>query len=161
MNPLHKIRWALGLFIVGLVLSGITAFPLQRELEWFTQFLGVEAARDATTSFEQWIVTVRDGLTETYAKYPWMGYGTDWLAFAHLVIALFFIAPWKDPVRNVAAIRAGVAACILVIPLALICGEVRQIPFGWRLIDCSFGIIGLLPLLYVLKLVKHVEKPLE
>jgi hypothetical protein len=158
MNTLQKIRWALGLFIAGLVLSGITAFPLRSELGWLTKVRGAESAADAVTGFDRWIAIVRHGLSDTYAKYPWMGYGTDWLAFAHLIIALFFIAPWKDPLRNIAAIRAGIAACILVIPLALICGEIRQIPFGWRLIDCSFGILGVLPLLYALNLAKRMEQ---
>ncbi len=30
----------------------------------------------------------------------------------------------------------------LVLPLALICGPIRNIPFFWQLIDCSFGIVG-------------------
>ena len=37
-------------------------------------------------------------------------------------------------------------ACILVIPWALIFGPVRGIPFFWRLIDCSFGVVGIIPL---------------
>ncbi|MFT4637937.1 MAG: hypothetical protein ACI8T1_001253 [Verrucomicrobiales bacterium] len=56
----------------------------------------------------------------TYEAYPFMGYGTDWLAFGHLVIALFFIPVWKNPVRNIANLRAGIAACILVWPTAMI-----------------------------------------
>ncbi|MFT4549286.1 MAG: hypothetical protein ACI9MB_003260 [Verrucomicrobiales bacterium] len=35
--------------------------------------------------------------------------------------------------------------------MALICGEIRGIPFGWRLIDCSFGILCLLPLGYAIR----------
>jgi hypothetical protein len=158
MRPeLTKIRCALGIFIGALVLSGITAFPLQHELEWLSRIPVVPA-------FDEWIVTVRDGLKDTYLKYPWVGYGTDWLAFAHLIIGLFFIAPFKDPIRNIAALRAGVAACILVIPLAVICGPLRQIPWGWRLIDCSFGIFGVIPLLYALKLTSRLlnteERPI-
>jgi len=148
-STLRKIRWALGLFIAGMVLSGVTAFPLQLELTWLAQIRA-----DGNTGFDRWILTVRDGLTDTYAKYPWMGYGTDWLAFAHLVIALFFIGPFVDPVKNVWVIRAGLAACTLVPVLALICGPLREIPFGWRLIDCSFGVFGAIPLLYALKLTK-------
>ncbi len=151
-STLSRIRWALAIFIAGLVLSGVTAFPLQQELEWLTR---VRVETDS--GFDRWIVVVRDGLKETYAKHPWMGYGTDWLAFAHLIIALFFIAPWKDPIRNVGALHAGVAACVLVIPLALICGAVREIPFGWRLIDCSFGVLGLTPLLYALHLTRQLK----
>jgi hypothetical protein len=89
---------------------------------------------------------------------PWIDYGTDWLAFAHLIIAVFFVGPLLDPVRNVWVLRAGVIACIAVVPLALICGAVRQIPFGWRLIDCSFGVFGIVPLLYCLRLIRKLER---
>ncbi|HSH39366.1 MAG TPA: hypothetical protein VK993_11325 [Chthoniobacterales bacterium] len=66
-----------------------------------------------------------------------MQYGTDWLAFGHIVIAIFFAGPLIDPVRNLWVIRAGQIACVLVIPLALVCGDIRGIPLWWRAIDCS------------------------
>ena len=28
-------------------------------------------------------------------------------------------------------------------------GTIRQIPFYWRVIDCSFGVLGIIPLLLV------------
>jgi len=115
------------------------------------------APADAGSKFDRWILTVRDGLRESYAKYPWLAYGTDWLAFAHLVIAVFFIGAFNDPVRNVWILQAGIVACVLVIPLAVICGAVRQIPAGWRLIDCSFGVLGAVPLLYALRLTRALE----
>ena len=156
---LRRFRVVLGLFIVALIVSGITAFPLQRELDAVAtaRGLGSAAPADAGSSFDQWILTVRDGLRESYARYPWLAYGTDWLAFAHIVIAVFFIGPLVDPARNVWVLRAGMIACVLVIPLALICGALRHIPIGWRLIDCSFGIIGIIPLFYCLRLVTMVE----
>ena len=155
----RKLRWVLAVFMVALVLSGVTAFTLQSELDRFVELRGLDhlTPGQATNGFDGWILKVRDGLRETYAKYPWMAYGTDWLAFAHVVIAVFFIGAWVDPVRNVWVLQAGVVACVLVIPLALICGAVRQIPFGWRLIDCSFGVFGVLPLLYCLRLTKLLE----
>jgi hypothetical protein len=58
-----------------------------------------------------------------------LAYGTDWLAFAHLVIAIAFLGPLKDPVRNIWVVEFGMIACLLVIPLALICGPIRGIPF--------------------------------
>ena len=70
------------------------------------------------------------------------------LAFAHIVLAVFFIGPLVDPVRNVWVLWAGLIACAGVLPLALICGPLRGIPFYWRLIDCSFGVVGALPLVY-------------
>ena len=59
---------------------------------------------------------------------------------------LFFIGPLKDPVRNRWVVTAGMIACLGVIPLALIAGSVREIPFYWRLIDCSFGVFGFIPM---------------
>jgi hypothetical protein len=155
---LTRFRVVLGLFIAGLVLSGLTAFPLDRELEFLTSALGLSGApAQEQTGLSHWILTVRDGLRDTYGKYRWMGYGTDWLAFAHLVLAVFFIGPLIDPVRNVWVLKAGLIACGLVIPVALICGPIRVIPFAWRLIDCSFGVLGAVPLWYCLRLVGRME----
>lgn len=69
-------------------------------------------------------------------------YGTDWLAFAHIIIALFFVPVYLDPVRYRLNITVGIAACVLVFPLAFICGPIRGIPFFHQLIDCSFGLTG-------------------
>lgn len=144
--------------MLGLVASGLTAFPLQHEMEVLAAARGLKHADAAQLQgIDRWVVTARDGLRETYARYPWIGYGTDWLAFAHLVLAIFFVGPYRDPVRNVWVLHAGLIACALVIPLALICGEVRGIPWGWRLLDCSFGIFGALPLWYALKLTRSLE----
>jgi hypothetical protein len=151
---LRRFRIVLGLFIIGLVLSGLTAFPLRIELDWLVSALGLERGSLAPEPGELgwWVLQVRDGLRDTYERYPWIAYGTDWLAFAHLVLAVFFIGPFRDPVRNVWVLQAGLIACVLVLPLALICGPLRHIPFPWRLIDCSFGVFGAIPLLYCLRL---------
>jgi hypothetical protein len=156
---LHRFRWVLGFFIVALILSGITAFPLQRELETVAIIRGLDRVTlsDASSGFDRWILTVRDGLHESYARHPWLAYGTDWLAFAHIAIAVFFIGPFLDPVRNIWVLQAGIIACLLVVPLALICGPLRQIPLGWRLIDCSFGVLGAIPLWYCLRLARELE----
>jgi hypothetical protein len=37
-------------------------------------------------------------------------------------------------------------ACVLVVPFALLVGGLRGIPMFWRLIDCSFGVVGIVPL---------------
>jgi hypothetical protein len=112
---------------------------------------------DGHSGLAFWILRVREGLHVTGEKFPFLAYGTDWLAFAHIVIAIFFIAPFFDPVKNVAAIRAGLVACALVIPLAMICGPIRGIPFYWRLIDCSFGVFGFLPLWFCLTRIRRLE----
>jgi hypothetical protein len=42
--------------------------------------------------------------------------------------------------------RFGLLACALVVPYAFLFGHLRGIPVWWRLIDCSFGVVGALPL---------------
>jgi hypothetical protein len=131
-------------FIAGLVLSGVTAFPLQTELRWLTGVMGASPSTSATEvhGVLACLVTVRDALAATNARYPFLAYGTDWLAFAHLVIAVAFIGPLRDPVRNVWVVVFGLIACASVIPLALIAGALRDIPLYWRAIDCTFGVGG-------------------
>lgn len=140
----RRVRGLLLLFIAGLVVSGLTAFPLVTELRWLTDVLGAGPGTrpDEVDGVLRWLVTVRDALVDTNARYPFLAYGTDWLAFAHLVIAVAFVGPLRDPVRNRWVVTFGLIACAGVIPLALIAGAVRGIPFYWRLIDCAFGIGG-------------------
>jgi hypothetical protein len=104
-----------------------------------------------------WISKVHIGLVETNRAHPFLAYGTDWLAFAHVILAILFIGPLRDPVKNIWVIEFGIIACILVVPTAMICGHIRDIPFFWRLIDSSFGVIGLIPLLIVRKNIKVLE----
>lgn len=158
-RALKRTRWAIGIFVVGMVLSGATAFPLSWEMDTLCHWLGIPA--DATAGSlhgaDAWFARVRDALHDTDAKYPFIAYGTDWLAFAHLVIAIAFVGPWRDPVRNRWVIEWGLICCLGVIPLAMICGPLRGIPFGWRLIDCSFGVLGAIPLLLSLRWIRLME----
>jgi hypothetical protein len=158
-----RIRYCLVLFIIGLVLSGITASPLIWEVTFLEQLLGTSSQMsNVWPGLSNWITEVYQGVSETDARYPFMLYGTDWLAFAHVVIAIAFWGPLRDPVKNVWVIEFGMIACILVIPTVLIFGPIRGIPIFWRALDCSFGVIGLLPLWqarrYVGYLAKHERK---
>lgn len=135
----RSIRLLLIIFIVGLVVSGLTAFPILSQLEVAHRFIQKNSMQN---SFTDWIEFVYTGVNETSIKYPFIAYGTDWLAFAHLVIALVFIGPLRDPIKNIWVIQFGLMACVAVFPLAFIAGEIRGIPLSWRMIDCSFGILG-------------------
>jgi hypothetical protein len=145
---LRRYRFSLGFFIAGLILSGITALPLQSELSILSKVVRTPA------HLRDWIVYVDLGLRETYSRFPFFGYATDWLAFGHFVIAAFFILPFVDPARYRGVLQIGLCACAGVIVLALVCGPIRGIPFSWTLIDCSFGIVGAIPLLYCLHLTR-------
>jgi len=147
----RRIRFWLVLFIIGLALSGLTAFPLEWEVGLLHRWMAGPGA------LAGWIERVYEGLRVSYGLYPFLAYGTDWLAFAHLVIAVAFIGPVRDPVRNVWVIEFGMIACVLVFPLALIMGAVRGIPLFWQLIDCSFGVAGLCVLWPVRGMVKRLE----
>jgi hypothetical protein len=132
-------------FIVSLVLSGVTAIPLETELNFLTPIAVGASDTDHTVSI-RWIIKVRDALADTNNKYPFLTYGTDWLAFAHFVIAIAFIGPIRNPIKNIWVIEFGMIACALIVPFALVMGSIRGIPIGWRLIDCSFGLFGIIPL---------------
>ncbi|MEU4205200.1 hypothetical protein AB0B79_27765 [Streptomyces sp. NPDC039022] len=155
----RRIRIWLVVFIIGLVLSGLTAFPLSTEIRWADELLRSDASPLAghLPGLVEWIGKAREGLEATDAKYPFLLYGTDWLAFAHLVIAVAFYGPFRDPVRNIWVIDFGMIACAGIIPLALICGPIRGIPFYWQLIDMSFGVFGVIPLLVVRRMIKRLE----
>jgi len=159
-SDLLRYRYSLGLFIFGLVVSGLTAFPLLHELNILSKMLGIENVSQyhSYSGLRYWIAFVNHGLEVTYAQFPFIAYGTDWLAFGHLVIAMFFIKPLLSPQGNVWVLKCGLVACAAVIPLTLIAGEVRGIPMYWRLIDCGFGIFGAIPLLYCLHLVRKMEQ---
>ena len=146
---LLRYRIALGIFIVGLILSGISALPLQWELSLLDRWFGNSG------SVGNFISHVRDGIDKTYAQFPFFGYGTDWLGFGHFVIAAFFILPFVDPIKYRALLYVGMVACAGVIVLALIAGPIRGLPFFWTLIDCGFGIFGAIPLLYCLRITRN------
>jgi hypothetical protein len=69
-----------------------------------------------------------------------------------------FVGPLIEPVRNKWVLVFGVIACLGVFPLALVAGPIRGIPFYWRLIDCSFGILGAIPLFICLRYVRRLEE---
>ncbi len=142
-----RIKAFLWFFVFALVISGLTAFPLEWEVSILQNTIGEGTFMDdAWPSMAYWISFVYQGLSETYRQYPFIAYGTDWLAFAHIVIAVAFLGPIREPIKNVWVIEFGMIACVLVIPLAMIAGAIRGIPFFWRLFDCAFGVFGIIPL---------------
>lgn len=148
-----RIRRILIFFIVALVLSGVTAFPIETQLDILDENIAGFPGH-----FQTWINTVYLAVKSTNDNYPYLSYGTDWLAFAHLVIAIAFFGPLKDPVRNIWVVQFGMIACVMVFPLALIAGPIRGIPFYWQLIDCSFGVFGFAVLYWCYRNILELEK---
>ena len=149
----RRIRTWIVLFIVCLILSGITAFPIETELTFL-----MNHSSGFPNILKIWLEDVYNEVKVTNINFPHLSYGTDWLAFSHIVIATVFIGPLIDPVKNIWVIQFGMIACIMVFPLAMIAGAIREIPFFWRLIDCSFGMIGFIPLYITHKNIRLLEQ---
>lgn len=146
-----NIKQWLYFFMAALFISGLTAMPVKAEINLLYKWT------EDIDFIRPWMEKLYIGINETSAKHPFLFYGYDWLAFAHFVLAILFIGPLKDPVKNKWVIEFGIIACLLIIPFALIAGYARGIPVGWRLLDCSFGVIGVIPLLICLKKINRLE----
>jgi hypothetical protein len=137
-----RIKYFTWLFILGLVLSGLTALPLETEVHELVkytragQYLDADAGVDAP-AWAIWLLRVQAALRDVGENHRFLFYGTDWLAFGHFVIA--------------AAFNWGLIACAAVVPYAVVLGALRGIPWWWRLIDSAFGVVGFVPLWYCRK----------
>jgi hypothetical protein len=150
---MNRIRLMIGTFVLLLILSGVTAFPVYTELKWIIE----HRVFDPQSMLGGWMQQVWQGVQAMHQQYPELFYGYDWLAFAHIVIGMAFIGPFRDPVKNSWIIDWGMLCCVAVIPLALIAGPIRQIPWYHIVIDCSFGIIGIIPLWITKRWIKKLE----
>ena len=144
------IKRLLVFFMVSLFVSGLTAIPLGGELEFLLKVM------PANSTMSYWLRKVLWAWRNVSRQSPFLFYGYDWLAFAHFIVAIFFIGPYKDPVRNIWVIKSGLTACAFIFPMALFAGHFRGIPFGWQLIDCSFGGFGFITLWLCYRKIKHL-----
>jgi hypothetical protein len=135
----HQLKSLILFYMAGIALSGITAFPMVTELnmlnDWFQRNF-------PSTLLADWIVKVEHGVSVTNENFPFIFYGTDWLAFAHIVIAMLFIGVLRDPVRNIWIVEWSMLTSLCVFPLAFIAGPIREIPLLHQVIDSLFGIAG-------------------
>ena len=149
-NPraLASTRMWLALFSLALIASGLTAILARDGLRLLAPAYGQGSLLHSVwPSVSAWLSLVRQAVEETYDRYPFLAYGYDWLAFGHFVISVPFIMAIRDPVRHSWVISYGIAACIAVLPFAIVFGAVRGIPLFWRVVDTLFGLGGLVVLL--------------
>ncbi|OBP17010.1 hypothetical protein A5320_04840 [Rheinheimera sp. SA_1] len=145
-----------------MLFSGVTAIPLEWQLGIANQYLGVDTKfAELQPGLSFWVTRIYTGLSSTYSEYPFIAYGTDWLAFAHIVLAILFIGPLRDPIKNIWVIEFGIICCVLVVPFAMVFGSIREIPIFWRMADCSFGVVGIIPLIIVRNEIKALESSLQ
>ncbi|NNF01663.1 MAG: hypothetical protein HKN22_03185 [Bacteroidia bacterium] len=146
------------IFIIGLFISGLTGIPLEFELELLNEWIGKGTSFESTwPAMSAWISYCYDSIHEIGEKYPFIYYGTDWLSFGHFVIGISLFGVLRDPIRNIWIVEYCMIACVLVVPFALIFGAYRDIPLFWSLIDCSFGVFGIIPLILVRSHIKELE----
>jgi hypothetical protein len=60
-------------------------------------------------------------------------------------------------VRNRWVVTFGLIACATVVPFALLAGALRGIPLFWRLIDCAFGVGGVVLLWPCLRAIDELQ----
>ncbi|MBS1749027.1 MAG: hypothetical protein JST63_03910 [Bacteroidetes bacterium] len=135
----RKIRVALVITMIGLLLNAVSAIPLHTELN-----ILLSIPDSLSQSLREWLTYVNKGITETDKNYPFMRYGFDWLAFAHVLIAIAFIGPLKDPLKNEWVVSWGIIACTLSIVMALVWERLRDIPMWWSIVDALIAIIALI-----------------
>lgn len=149
---LRRLRLWTAFIIAGLVVSGLTAIPIRTQFDLGARWLGPDfSAGGRIPGFvAQWLAT------DQAAPFVW--YGTDWLAFSHVVIAIAFIGAWRDPVRNRWLYQFALIAGALVIPWALVFGALRGIPLWWRAVDSLFGLGAMLPAWACLRWATELER---
>ena len=134
----------LGIVAAGLFISGVTVWPAIIELKTFVSLVwGDKAAADGLHRF---ILLAITGLEDTRKHYPFLLYAGDWLAFAHIMLAILFAGAIRDPVRNKWIVQCGLIMCALVPFLAAICNPIRDLPRWWFFIDFAFAPGAALPL---------------
>ena len=151
----RSIRWWTLFLVFSLFASGLTAIPLRPEVDLLVR---VFAQQNPPTALGGWLREVQQAVDQVSDRWPFLALGTDWLAFGHIVIGLGFLGLLKDPIRNEWLVTWGFIACALVIPWAWMFGWVHGVPWGWRLIDCSFGLGGAVPLLFIRRAIDELKR---
>jgi len=145
----------LAIVALGLFVSGVTVWPAVPELKLAVSVVWGDA--EASGVLHGFVLRAIEGLEAVEDQYPFMLYAHDWLAFAHIVLAILFAGAIRDPVRNVWIVQCGLIACFLVPILAGICIPIRGIPPIWFWIDFAFAPAAGIPLYIALRDIKQAE----
>jgi uncharacterized protein YecE (DUF72 family) len=145
----------LGVVAFGLFVSGVTVWPAVPELKAAVSLIW--GAAEAASVLHGFVLKAVEGLETVTAEYPFMLYAHDWLAFAHIVLAILFAGAMRDPVRNVWIVQCGLIMCALVPVLAGICIPVRGLPLCWFWLDFAFAPAAALPLWLALRDIRRAE----
>jgi chromate transport protein ChrA len=154
----RRLRVLLTLFIVLLLLAALTAWFLIPALSIFQRLVGEGTFIGSSfPSVAHWVTLIQKALVETKEKYPFMFYGTDWVGFAHLVMIIACIGPLRNPIKNIWVLQFSMIGCILMIPMTLITGIARGLPWFWHLFDCVIAATGAILFLMCWRYARQME----
>jgi len=156
MNQLTRAKVMLGIVVFGLLVSGITIWPVAAELKTVVRIVWGQS--EPTGVLHEFILQAIEGIESIQANYSFMLYAHDWLAFAHIVLAILFAGAIRDPVRNVWIVQCGLIMCALIPVLAGICIPIRGLPLRWFWLDFAFAPAAGLPLWIALRDIRRAEK---
>lgn len=145
----------LGIVVFGLLVSGVTVWPAVSELKLAVGLIWGDG--EPSGVLHGFVLKAIEGVESVEAEYPFMLYAHDWLAFAHIVLAILFAGVIRDPARNVWVVQCGLIMCVLVPVLAGICIPIRGLPLRWFWIDFSFAPAAGIPLWIALRDIRRAE----
>jgi hypothetical protein len=143
----------------GLFISGVTVWPALTELKIAVRVFWGDAAPSG--ELHAFVLKVIEALETTNSQYPFMLYAHDWLAFAHVMLAILFAGAAKDPVRNKWIVQCGLIMCASVPVLACVCIPLRNLPSFWFWIDFAFAPGAAVPLIIALLDIRALERQNE
>jgi hypothetical protein len=155
MKSLKRAKYMIGIVAFGLLVSAVTIWPMVKELKLMVRIIGGDSA--ATGHLHGFLLRVIEGIEEVNAAYPFLFYGYDWLAFAHIVLAILFMGAMRDPVRNVWVVQFGLIACALIPILAGISIPLRGLPWWWFWVDFAFAPAAAIPLWVALRDIRNTS----
>lgn len=151
-----RAKLMLAIVSFGLFMSGVTIWPGIWELRLLVDL--VWGAGEPSGALHRFLVETIAALQMLVQDYPFLLYGYDWLAFAHIVLAILFAGAIRDPVRNVWVIQFGLICCVLVPVLAGVFVPIRGLPPIWFLVDFAFAPGAAIPLLIAWHDVAAIER---
>jgi hypothetical protein len=159
MNKLKRAKIMLGIIAFGLFMSGLTVWPAVPELKMAVRMVWGDG--EPTGVLHGFILQAIEGIESVEENYPFMLYAHDWLAFAHIVLAILFAGAIRDPVRNIWIVQCGLIMCALVPVLAGICIPIRGLPLVWFWVDFSFAPAAALPLWIAPRDIRRAEVAMD
>lgn len=139
----------IGVVAFGLLASALTIWTALEGLKLLVRVVWGDSM--ATGALHGFLLRVIEGIETTRDTYPFLLYGYDWLAFAHIVLAILFLGALRDPMRNVWVVQFGLICCALVPVLAGIFIPLRGLPLWWFWMDFAFSPAAAIPLWIALR----------